>query len=359
MFLAVGSNFSCTFGCGVEFLLCFSPRGHISCLCLAAESNFSCTFGRGVTFLVCVWPRGQISRVFLDAGPNFLVYFWPRSRIDLVCFAAGPNVSFIFGRGVKFLVYVWPRGRLYLVFFAAGSKFSCTNDHGSNSSRVFCRGVTFLVCVFGRGVKFLVCFWTRGQIYRVFWPRGQLSRVFWPRDQFSCVFFGRGVKCLVCALAAGSIFACMFGRGVKFPKKIIASDLGPRSKLCESVVGAAKSRPRDPKRAQESPKHANTRTPGRAFFSFFWAGKGGPKKCLFLGPRGPIFLGRGRGGPEKAGREQVPKQRTQKHKKTVWGGDLKHQEKRRRLGAKHIHLRHISNPPGPPLESFSCPPDPP
>ena len=133
----------------------------------------------------------------------------------------------------------------------------------------------------------------------MFWPRGQLSRVFWPRDQFSCVFFGRGVKCLVCALAAGSIFACMFGRGVKFPKKIIASDLGPRSKLCESVVGAAKSRPRDPKRAQESPKHANTRTPGRAFFPFSGLEKGDRKSACFWAPGGPFSSGGGGAGPKR------------------------------------------------------------
>ena len=180
--------------------------------------------------------------------------------------------------GSNFLVYFWPRGHISRVRLAAGSHFSC---------------------VFGRGVKFLVCFWMRGQIYRVFWPRGQLSRVFWPRDQFSCVFFGRGVKCLVCALAAGSIFACMFGRGVKFPKKIIASDLGPRSKLCESVVGTAKSRPRDPKGAQESPKHANTRTPGRAFFPFSGLEKGDRKSACFWAPGGLFSSGGGGASPKR------------------------------------------------------------
>ena len=113
------------------------------------------------------------------------------------------------------------------------------------------------------------------------------------------MFFGRGVKCLVCALAAGSIFACMFGRGVKFPKKIIASDLGPRSKLSESVVGAAKSRPRDPKRPQESPKHANTRTPGRVFFSFSGLEKGDRKRACFWAPGGPFSSGGGGAGPKR------------------------------------------------------------
>ena len=198
---------------------------------LAAGSNFSCTFGRGVDFILCFSPRGQNSRVQMTTG-----------QIPRVCFAAGSHFS----------------------------------------------------CVFGRGVKFLVCFWTRGQIYRVFWPRGQLSRVFWPRDQFSCVLFLAAGSNVSCALAAGSIFACMFGRGVKFPKKIIASDLGPRSKLSESVVGAAKSRPRDPKRAQESPKHANTRTPGRVFFLFLgW--KRGTEKVPVFGPPEAHFPREGAG----------------------------------------------------------------
>jgi hypothetical protein len=154
------------------------------------------------------------------------------------------------------------------VCLAAVSNFSCDFGRGAEFIVCFGRGANFLVC-FGRGINFLVC------------------------------FFGRGVKCLVCALAAGSIFACMFGRGVKFPKKIIASDLGPRSKLSESVVGAAKSRPRDPKRPQESPKHANTRTPGRVFFSFSELEKGDRKRACFWAPGGPFSSGGGGAGPKR------------------------------------------------------------